>query len=144
MATTLQTASVQDVSGKGFDYIVVGGGTAGLVVAARLSEDPTKSVLVLEAGSAHLDDPNVGARYFSQSFDASAHRAWRTDMPASYAKVFGDPEYEWGFSTVSRSAVIISEARCELCLAQVPQKHADGKAYPWQRCVLPIVQCGLA
>lgn len=34
-----------------FDYIVVGGGTAGLVVATRLAEDPTKSVAVIEAGS---------------------------------------------------------------------------------------------
>ena len=34
-----------------FDYIVIGGGTAGLVVATRLAEDPSKSVAVIEAGS---------------------------------------------------------------------------------------------
>ncbi|KAI0031875.1 GMC oxidoreductase [Vararia minispora EC-137] len=88
-------ATIDDVSGKTFDYVIVGGGTAGLVLAGRLSEDPDRTVLVLEAGGAHLDDPNI-------------------TMPASYAKVFGDPEYDWGFTTV-------------------PQEHADGVVYGWQR-----------
>lgn len=41
-----------------FDFIVVGGGTSGLVVANRLSESPDVQVLVIEAGYSALDNEN--------------------------------------------------------------------------------------
>lgn len=41
-----------------FDFVVVGGGTSGLVVANRLSESPDVQVLVIEAGYSALDNEN--------------------------------------------------------------------------------------
>jgi len=40
-----------------FDYVIVGGGTAGCVIASRLSEYlPDKQILMIEAGPSDLDD----------------------------------------------------------------------------------------
>ncbi|KAF1346307.1 alcohol oxidase [Lizonia empirigonia] len=48
-AGTSDTASSKE--GRTFDYVIVGGGLTGLVVAHRLSEDTSRSVLVLETGT---------------------------------------------------------------------------------------------
>lgn len=42
--------SADEVSRRTFDFLIIGGGTAGLTVAARLSENPDVTVGVLEAG----------------------------------------------------------------------------------------------
>ncbi|KAK6201988.1 hypothetical protein LQW54_009201 [Pestalotiopsis sp. IQ-011] len=63
-----------------FDYVVVGGGTAGLVVASRLSEDPTVSVLVLEAGPDNSSDPLVLT-------------------PGLVAAQYGQEKYDWNFTS---------------------------------------------
>ncbi|CAG8897178.1 unnamed protein product [Penicillium nalgiovense] len=47
---TYPEKTADDVAGKTFDYIVVGGGTAGCLIAHRLSASPNVSVLVLDKG----------------------------------------------------------------------------------------------
>jgi choline dehydrogenase-like flavoprotein len=74
-----------------YDYIIVGGGTAGLVLANRLTEDATTSVAVIEAGLQSDTDPRVAT-------------------PALWpANKFS--ENDWGFSTVPQVGWLIEAER---------------------------------
>jgi choline dehydrogenase len=58
-----------------YDYVVVGAGSAGAIVAARLTEDSDVDVLLLEAGP---EDDNIWSK-----------------IPLGFAKILFDPEYMW-------------------------------------------------
>ncbi|MBC7438024.1 MAG: GMC family oxidoreductase N-terminal domain-containing protein [Bdellovibrionales bacterium] len=62
------------------DIVIVGAGSAGCALAARLSEDPACEVLLIEAGG-------------------EARSFW-IDVPIGIMKIVGNPEYDWGFKTV--------------------------------------------
>lgn len=61
------------------DYIIVGGGSAGAVLARRLADDPATSVLLIEGGAAFEDDPKV--RYLSESLALSGNERYDYDYP---------------------------------------------------------------
>ncbi|RXK41352.1 hypothetical protein M231_01257 [Tremella mesenterica] len=65
------------VNGQSFDYVIVGGGLGGLVVANRLSEDSSITVLVIEAGGDDRTNNKVYDPYqYSAAFSTPLNWAW--------------------------------------------------------------------
>jgi len=65
---TTQIFDGAQVGGKTYDYVIAGGGLGGMVTAARLTEDSSKTVLVLEAGYSEEDRQDVTGEYLIASF----------------------------------------------------------------------------
>jgi len=63
-----------------YDYVICGGGTAGPVLESRLTEVPSISVAVIEAGIDRSNDTNVLA-------------------PGLLTALYGDPDYDWIYET---------------------------------------------
>lgn len=61
------------------DYIIVGAGSAGAVLANRLTEDPSVRVLLLEAGPDHHN--------------------WRIEMPTAMSHAIKSPRFNWHYKT---------------------------------------------
>jgi choline dehydrogenase len=65
-----------------FDYIVVGSGSAGCVLAARLSQDPNVRVAVVEAGGPD-DAPDAFPQLFKTKYDwdfaSEPERVWGSE-----------------------------------------------------------------
>ena len=62
-----------------FDYIVIGAGSAGGTLAARLSENREHKVLLLEGGASHKD--------------------LLVSMPSGWGQMINSPQYSWGHET---------------------------------------------
>lgn len=81
-------------NGQTFDYIVVGGGLAGAVVSGRLTEDPSVTVLMIEAGGDDRKNPLIYDIYqYGSAFGTNLTWSWPTDQGRSmlgYASFCGE------------------------------------------------------
>ncbi len=78
------TTNPTTANGQTFDYIVVGGGLTGITVAARLAENPTVTVLVVEVGADNRKDPRVYDIYrYGEAFNTELTWSWPADQGRS-------------------------------------------------------------
>ena len=103
------------------DYVVVGAGSAGCVLAARLSEDPTVDVLLLEAGG-----PDT---------------AREIHIPAAFSKLFRS-DVDWNYDTAPEPELagrsiywprgkMLGGSSSMNAMMAIPGSEHDYDAWPW-------------
>lgn len=93
---SVDTSSVEGLESH-YDFVIVGGGVAGLVVASRLTEDERVRVLVLEAGANRLNDPRINIQGLA-------------------ASTYFDPDYDWCITTAPQPG--LNGRRLAQCLGK--------------------------
>ncbi|KAF8873116.1 alcohol oxidase [Infundibulicybe gibba] len=76
--------TLEEFTSVTFDYLIIGGGTAGLTLAARLTEDPNIVVGVIEAGGYDPLVPEI-------------------NVPGMMGRTIANPLYDWTFFSVPQS-----------------------------------------
>lgn len=100
---SFDTESSVGLDNASYDFVIVGGGTSGLVVANRLTENPRVRVLVLEAGTNRLNDP-------------------RLMVPGLGPATFEDSDFDWNFrstpqvcNAIPSSSIAYRQSLCQTC-----------------------------